>query len=62
MPGIDGQDQGDASWESMDDYIEEMRRWDVSQCLPDDLLVKVDRGAMSVSLETRAPLLDHRVA
>ncbi|CAI8979541.1 hypothetical protein EMIT0196MI5_70147 [Pseudomonas sp. IT-196MI5] len=46
----------------MDDYIEEMRRWDVSQCLPDDLLVKVDRGAMSVSLETRAPLLDHRVA
>lgn len=62
MLGIDGQDQGGVSWGSMDDYIEEMHRWDVSQYLPDDLLVRVDRGAMSASLETRAPLLDHRVA
>lgn len=43
------------------DAVDSLRRWDIEQYLQDDLLVKVDRAAMNASLETRAPMLDHRV-
>src|SRR5262249_48246617 len=62
MPDVAAQTQE----RSPDDYDPlDMAAWmmkrDIASYLPEDLLQKVDKGSMHFGLETRAPLLDHRV-
>jgi asparagine synthase (glutamine-hydrolysing) len=48
-------------WLSNADFCHQLMYGDLTGYLPDDLLVKLDRAAMAVSLETRVPFLDRKL-
>ncbi len=49
------------AWPALGGVTEEVLWLDLVGYLPDDILTKLDRAAMAVSLETRVPFLDRRV-
>ena len=63
---IGGEETVDPLWngaaaDAVPDLRDRMALIDLLTYLPDDILTKVDRATMAVSLEARCPILDHRV-
>jgi asparagine synthase (glutamine-hydrolysing) len=50
-----------SEWPETKEMLNEMMYFDLVSYLPDDILTKMDRATMAVSLEGRMPLLDHRI-